>query len=445
MRKLKKLGLLCAIVLTGSFALVSPVKAESSQKLIQTEAQNNQTVIKIYPTSEMVEQGIRTLRLTFSVLSSATTIEEANIQLSPMNDIKVLKAEVSEDKQKLEIYVASITPLFHDKDKAVTIGNLTVLGKGEKEEMLSLAPKSLDMITSDNDDFYSKYPTMKESIQNQLEESDRVSVNVESQTPEDTNNNTNNGANDNSNDGSNIYDDYEEVEEESPNTEYRVDIEKLNISEIPVQSYTGKNIEPDVEIQYGIVTLEKGKDYTITYSDNKNAGQATAVIRGINDYRGTVKKVFTIQKASISKLKFETISDKPYTKKAVKPNVTIKNGRVTLKRNQDYTLNYKNNVKIGKATVIVRGKGNYEGTKKLTFQIKKNIGSTKITVQKSYRYTGKLVKPNPVIKYGTKTLKKNKDYTISYKNNKKVGTAQMIIKGKGQYAGTKVVKFKIRK
>ena len=81
----------------------------------------------------------------------------------------------------------------------------------------------------------------------------------------------------------------------------------------------------------------------------------------------------------------------------------------------------------------------------MTFQIKKNIGSTKITVQKSYRYTGKLVKPNPVIKYGTKTLKKNKDYTISYKNNKKVGTAQMIIKGKGQYAGTKVVKFKIRK
>ncbi len=42
------------------------------------------------------------------------------------------------------------------------------------------------------------------------------------------------------------------------------------------------------------------------------------------------------------------------------------------------------------------------------------------------------------------TLKKNRDYTLSYKNNKKVGVATVTIKGKGQYAGaTRTCTFKI--
>ncbi len=71
----------------------------------------------------------------------------------------------------------------------------------------------------------------------------------------------------------------------------------------------------------------------------------------------------------ISKLTISKISNKSYTGKAVKPAVTIKDGDYKLKKGTDYTVSYKNNTKIGTATVTIKGKGNYTGTKTLTFKI----------------------------------------------------------------------------
>lgn len=53
----------------------------------------------------------------------------------------------------------------------------------------------------------------------------------------------------------------------------------------------------------------------------------------------------------------------------------------------------------------------------------------------SYTYTGKPIKPTVTVKVqGGKKLAK-KYYTISYKNNKKVGIATVTVKGKGKYKG----------
>ena len=71
----------------------------------------------------------------------------------------------------------------------------------------------------------------------------------------------------------------------------------------------------------------------------------------------------------ISKLTISKISNKSYTGKAVKPAVTIKDGDKKLVKGTDYTVSYKNNTKIGTATVTIKGKGNYTGTKTLTFKI----------------------------------------------------------------------------
>lgn len=58
-------------------------------------------------------------------------------------------------------------------------------------------------------------------------------------------------------------------------------------------------------------------------------------------------------------------------------------------------------------------------------------------------YTGKVIKPNPVIIDGDRRLLLNKDYKLTYKNNKNLGTATVTIKGIGKYTGTISKKFSI--
>ncbi|MBP5604357.1 MAG: fibronectin type III domain-containing protein [Ruminiclostridium sp.] len=58
-------------------------------------------------------------------------------------------------------------------------------------------------------------------------------------------------------------------------------------------------------------------------------------------------------------------------------------------------------------------------------------------------YTGKALKPSVTIKDGDKKLTIGTDYTVSYKNNKNIGTATITVTGKGSYTGTKTVTFRI--
>ena len=59
-----------------------------------------------------------------------------------------------------------------------------------------------------------------------------------------------------------------------------------------------------------------------------------------------------------------------YTGKAITPRVTVKDSWKTLKQGRDYTVTYKNNIKRGKASIIIKGTGNYKGQRILTFKIR---------------------------------------------------------------------------
>ncbi len=58
-------------------------------------------------------------------------------------------------------------------------------------------------------------------------------------------------------------------------------------------------------------------------------------------------------------------------------------------------------------------------------------------------YTGKAIEPSLALTYAGSSLKINEDYTVSYENNKNIGTATVKITGKGNYTGEVSVTFQI--
>lgn len=221
-------------------------------------------------------------------------------------------------------------------------------------------------------------------------------------------------------------------------------VTNCTVSGLTAKTYTGKAQTQSITVKYRNKTLKNGKDYTVSYQNNINAGTAYVIIKGKGSYSGTVKRSFTIKPAIIYKqCTFYKIASQYYTGSQIKPVPKIKNGTTALKNGTDFTLTYQNNVNKGTAKVYIKGKGNYSGSCSLTFSITaRPVSTLKITVP-SVTYNGKAQKPAVTVKYNNYKFKNGTDYTLSYKNNTKIGTATVTVKGKGKLSGTKSVTFKI--
>lgn len=155
--------------------------------------------------------------------------------------------------------------------------------------------------------------------------------------------------------------------------------------------------------------------------------------------------------------------------KDVKDIFLVKAGGKYLKYGVDYKVRYTNNKAVGTATMTIEGMGDYMGTKSVSFKIKGTAFNTKNVVVKTYdaqkageqesafvtpvSYTGKAITQNTVlltntIEEGTEGHKRfeyGTDYTISYKNNIKKGTATMTFTARPEsgYTGSFKKTFKI--
>ena len=147
----------------------------------------------------------------------------------------------------------------------------------------------------------------------------------------------------------------------------------------------------------------------------------------------------SISKASVTL----STSTYAYDGKAKTPSITVKVGEKTLKKDTDYTVSYSNNTKVGTAKVTITGKGNYTGSVSKTYSIKNNFKKATVSGISTKAFTGKNITQSITVKYNGKTLKNGTDYTVSYSNNKKIGTATVKIIGKGSYTGTATKTFKI--
>ena len=211
----------------------------------------------------------------------------------------------------------------------------------------------------------------------------------------------------------------------------------ITVADFTVESgewiYNGSAHEPGVTS----ATLVAGVDYTVAYSDNVNAGQATITVTAIStNYTGSVDLPFVIQPKTITAGDFVVdTGDKTYTASQIKPVVSS-----ALAVGRDYDVTYENNVNVGTATIKMTGKGNYAGAVEETFNIlPKTITAADFIIDESSKvYTGSAIETRI-----TPVAIRNADYEVTYTNNLNVGVAQVTITGKGNCVGTITAFFEI--
>ena len=164
-------------------------------------------------------------------------------------------------------------------------------------------------------------------------------------------------------------------------------LENATITAIPDQTYTGKAIEPAVEVKDATGNVIDAKAYTVSYENNVNAGTAKVIVSSSTpeDPTGHQTATFTIKPADASGA-VVTVGNKTYTGKALEPITKVVVNGKTLAEGTDYTVAYENNVKVGKATVTITAQGNYTGTAAKAFVVKPgkaNITSIKAGKKKA--------------------------------------------------------------
>ena len=230
------------------------------------------------------------------------------------------------------------------------------------------------------------------------------------------------------------------------NVQFR--LKGASVTGVTAKTYTGKEItQKPVVGNSSVVILKEGTDYTVSYKDNVNAGTASLTVTGKGRYTGTLTESFTIKKVSFannSDIKIAAIPNQVYTGKAIRPDVTVTWKGTALIKGTDYTVSYRNNIKVGTALVAIKGKGNFTGTAGTTFRItRKSLVGAEIGGLKDRPYTGKYIKPALKIKLGSKVLQKGRDYKLVFKNNKEIGKARVTIQGIGNYKGSLTKTFSI--
>ena len=134
--------------------------------------------------------------------------------------------------------------------------------------------------------------------------------------------------------------------------------------------YDGNEKEPGVTVTVDGMELAENIDFTVTYSENTDAGEASVTITGIGNYKDTVSTAFIISARSIEEAQL-TLSAVEYkydgTQKT--PDVTVTLDGTVLTEGTEYTVTYSDNEDIGTAIVTVTGIGNYTGTVTASFDI----------------------------------------------------------------------------
>ncbi len=169
-----------------------------------------------------------------------------------------------------------------------------------------------------------------------------------------------------------------------------INLDKVVVSKVVTQIYSGKSILPPIKLTYTGITLVKGRDYTVSYTNNKNIGTATIIITGIGKYTGIVKRTFKI---TVQQGKTYTVGNSKYkiTNANTNGTGTVMLLGTTLSKNKLTGFTVASTVKIGGKSFRITAIGDnaFKGFTNLT---KLTIGSNIKAIGKYAFYNCKKLK-----------------------------------------------------
>ena len=223
-------------------------------------------------------------------------------------------------------------------------------------------------------------------------------------------------------------------------------------SSVTIVAGQSKNIGASSSTSGAVLTYKSTTPSICTVDKNGNVtalrtgtGYVT-VTASANGYDSVSKDVkIVVSKKSLNN-GLITLSETSYVYDGTykKPAATVTFGGKVLQEGKDYTISYRNNLNVGVTTVIATGMGDYTGYTSKNFTItKRAMAGGTVSMASSVSFTGRNITPSVTVKVAGRTLTNGTDYTVSYSNNKNVGTATVKITGKGNYSGSLSAKFDI--
>ncbi len=260
-----------------------------------------------------------------------------------------------------------------------------------------------------------------------------------------------------------------------------IPIRTVKVSKLKNLTYSGENLEYDPYAYAGaedkvVITdasgtaLQEGEDYELTYSNNRNVGNAKMTIVGKGAYFGTLTKSFKIVPYSLETGGREITAslvdgdEQAWQKGGVVPKVRVTFHGTELVEGTDYVLSginhTENAVKRGlEPAVVIKGRKNFSGSRKLAFKIvPKDIARVNIAVQdmEENSRAGKYMSKPVLTDISGKQLKAGVDYEKTYVYKDEVGrilektdrpetgtVLSVTVTGKGNYRGSITESFRI--
>lgn len=198
-------------------------------------------------------------------------------------------------------------------------------------------------------------------------------------------------------------------------------------------TYTGSSQTPII----AITGLTKDTDYTVDVTEKINVGSSyTATITGIGNYAGIRTVTWSISKSAASVATVPVAKTLYYngTAQALVSAGSTSDGTIkySTTENGTYTETIPTGTNVGSYSVWYKVEADGNHTDSVPVKVDVTIAQKSITPTISditaVTYDGQAKTPEITVKDGATTLVKNTDYTVSYSNNVKAGTATVTVK-----------------